>query len=59
MCANVVRCVSQSDLHLRGCRCVKYPEYPRTVTELVEYSSGGNGYRNQAGQGAANTGNTN
>lgn len=40
-------------------RCVKYPEYPRAVTELVEYSSGGNVYRNQAGQGAGNTGNAN
>ena len=40
-------------------RCVADPEYPRAVMELIEYSSGGNVYRNQAGQGAANTGNAN
>jgi hypothetical protein len=40
-------------------RCVRYSEYPRTLTELVEYRAGGNAYRNQSGQGAANTGNAN
>lgn len=40
-------------------RCARYPEHPRTVMELVEYSSAGHAYRNQGGQGAGNTGNAN
>lgn len=40
-------------------RCLKYPEHPRTVMELVEYTAAGHAYRNQAGQGASNTGNAN
>ena len=39
--------------------CLKYPETPRTVTELIEYQGGGYVYRNQAGQGAGNSGNAN
>lgn len=40
-------------------RCTKYPEHPRTVMELIEYSAAGHTYRNQAGQGGFNTGNAN
>ena len=40
-------------------RCLKYPEMPRTVSELIEYEGGGNVYRNMSGQGASNTGNNN
>lgn len=40
-------------------RCDKYPDYPRTVMELVEYSAAGHTYRHQAGQGGGNTGNSN
>ena len=39
--------------------CLKYPDTPRTVTELVQYQGGGYTYRNQSGQGAGNTGNAN
>jgi len=39
--------------------CLKYPDTPRSVTELVQYSGGGYSYRNQSGQGAGNTGNAN
>jgi hypothetical protein len=39
--------------------CLKYPDTPRTVTELTLYSGGGYTYRNQSGQGAGNTGNAN
>jgi hypothetical protein len=39
--------------------CLKYPESPRSVTELVRYEGGGYSYRNQSGQGAGNTGNAN
>ena len=39
--------------------CLKFPEIPRSVTELVEYQGGGYVYRNQAGQGAGNSGNAN
>jgi hypothetical protein len=39
--------------------CTRYPETPRQVTELIHYKGGGAGYRNQSGQGAGNTGNTN
>lgn len=40
-------------------KCSRYPEHPRTVMELVEYTAAGHTYRNQAGQGGFNTGNTN
>lgn len=40
-------------------RCTRYPEYPRTVMELVGYTPAGHNYRNQAGQGSMNTGNAN
>jgi hypothetical protein len=40
-------------------RCDRYPEHPRTVMELVEYSSAGHTYRHQGGQGGNNSGNTN
>jgi len=40
-------------------KCTRYPETPREVTELIYYKGGGNAYRNQAGQGAGNTGNAN
>ena len=39
--------------------CLKYPESPKSVTELVRYEGGGYSYRNQSGQGAGNTGNAN
>lgn len=39
--------------------CLKYPDTPRTVTELVLYHGGGYSYRNQSGQGTSNTGNAN
>ena len=39
--------------------CLKYPDTSRTVTELIQYQSTGYVYRNQAGQGGGNTGNTN
>ena len=40
-------------------KCTRYPETPREVTELIYYQGGGNSYRNQSGQGAGNTGNSN
>jgi hypothetical protein len=40
-------------------RCLKYPETPRVVSELIEYEATGTVYRNQSGQGASNTGNAN
>jgi hypothetical protein len=39
--------------------CIKYPDSPREVLELVMYKGGGAVYRNQSGQGSGNTGNTN
>lgn len=39
--------------------CLKYPDAPRMVTELIQYTGGGYVYRNQAGQGGGNTGNSN
>ena len=40
-------------------RCLRFPNTPREVMELVGYQGGGALYRNQAGQGASNTGNIN
>ena len=40
-------------------KCTRFPETPREVTELIYYTGGGNSYRNQSGQGAGNTGNSN
>jgi hypothetical protein len=40
-------------------RCLRYPEHPRTVMELIEYAGGGHAYRDQSGQGGYNTGNAN
>ena len=49
-----------NDLHVFVVsRCLKYPDMPRAVSELIEYQGGGNVYRNMAGQGASNTGNNN
>jgi hypothetical protein len=39
--------------------CTRYADTPRQVTELIHYKGGGTSYRNQSGQGAGNTGNTN
>ena len=39
-------------------RCTKYPETPREIAELVEYSGGGFGYHSQEG-GLNNNGNDN
>jgi hypothetical protein len=39
--------------------CLKYPDTPRTVTELIQYQGNGYVYRNQSGQGGGNTGNAN
>jgi hypothetical protein len=52
----------QSDNDLRVfvvSRCLKYPEMPRTVVELLRVEAAGHNYRNQAGQGQNNTGNIN
>jgi hypothetical protein len=40
-------------------RCEKYPDTPRTIVEMVSFTTAGFNYRNQSGQGAGNTGNTN
>ncbi len=40
-------------------KCIKYPDDPREVIELVLFTSGGNMYRNQADQGAGSTNNAN
>ncbi len=40
-------------------KCLKYPETPREVLELVVYNMGNQVYRNQSGQGSGNTGNAN
>jgi hypothetical protein len=40
-------------------RCLRNSETPREVTELVSFQGGGNVYRDQAGQGSGNTGNSN
>jgi hypothetical protein len=39
--------------------CLKYPDAPRVVTELIQYTGGGYVYKNQSGQGGGNTGNSN
>lgn len=39
--------------------CNRYPEHPRTVMELLEYTSAGHSFRNQGGQGGFNSGNNN
>jgi hypothetical protein len=40
-------------------RCTRYPDTPREILELVGYEGAGSVYRDQQGQGASNTGNTN
>jgi hypothetical protein len=40
-------------------RCLKYPEVPRAVTELLTLQGAGEGYRDQSGQGGMATGNNN
>jgi hypothetical protein len=40
-------------------RCIKNPEVPREVIELISFQAAGHVYRNQSGQGAGNTGNAN
>jgi hypothetical protein len=40
-------------------RCTKWNEVPREIMEMVFHDGAGAGYRNQSGQGAANTGNAN
>ena len=40
-------------------RCIRYPESPREVFEMIKFETGGSSYRGQAGQGAGNTGNVN
>jgi len=39
--------------------CIKYPDTPRQVMEMLSFSGGGTNYRNQAGQGAGGTNNAN
>lgn len=39
--------------------CLKFPDTPRTVIELIQYQGGGYVYRDQSGQGGGNTGNAN
>jgi hypothetical protein len=39
--------------------CSRYPDTPRTVLELLNFSGGGFNYRNQSGQGAGGTNNAN
>lgn len=40
-------------------RCIKYPNTPAEIVELIDMSGAGHTYRNQAGQGPGNTGNAN
>jgi len=41
-------------------RCVKYPDYPRVVTELIQFQGGGGCVnRNVGGAGCGNSGNVN
>ena len=35
-------------------RCVKYPDFPREVEELVQYSGGGGSYKSQVGGNQGN-----
>jgi hypothetical protein len=39
--------------------CLRYPDTPREVLEMVSYGGGGFNYRNQSGQGAGGTNNAN
>jgi len=39
--------------------CLKYPDTPRSVLELISFSGGGTNYRNQSGQGAGGSNNAN
>lgn len=39
--------------------CLKYPDTPRQVLEMISFSGGGTNYRNQSGQGAGGTNNAN
>lgn len=39
--------------------CLKYPDTPREVLEMISFSGGGTNYRNQSGQGAGGTNNAN
>jgi hypothetical protein len=39
--------------------CIKYPDTPRSVLELISFSGGGTNYRNQSGQGAGGSNNAN
>jgi hypothetical protein len=39
--------------------CLKYPDTPRQVLEMISFSGSGYNYRNQSGQGAGGTNNAN
>lgn len=39
--------------------CLRYPDTPRQVLEMISFSGGGTNYRNQSGQGAGGTNNAN
>jgi hypothetical protein len=39
--------------------CLRYPDTPREVLEMISFSGGGFNYRNQSGQGAGGTNNAN
>ncbi len=39
--------------------CLRYPDTPREVLEMVSFGGGGFNYRNQSGQGAGGTNNAN
>ncbi len=39
--------------------CLKYPDTPREVMQLISIAAGGTNYRNQSGQGAGGTNNAN
>ena len=39
--------------------CLRYPDTPREVLEMISFSGGGHNYRNQSGQGAGGTNNAN
>jgi hypothetical protein len=40
-------------------RCTRFNEVPREIVEMVFHDGAGAGYRDQSGQGSANTGNVN